>query len=40
MATHPDQTLKLIKDLDKKTTEILSKFRYQKTQCFYTQTLQ
>ena len=30
MATHPDQTLKLIKNLDKKSTEILSKFRYQK----------
>ena len=30
MATHPDQTLKLIKNLDKKSTEILSKFQYQK----------
>ena len=30
MATHPDQTLKLIKNLDRKSTEILSKFQYQK----------
>ena len=34
MATHPDQTLKLIKDLDKKSTEILSKFKYQKNTVF------
>ena len=30
MATHPDQTIKLIKNLDKKSTDILSKFKYQK----------
>ncbi len=30
MATHPDQTLKLIKNLDIKSTEILNKFKYQK----------
>ena len=30
MATHPDQILNLIKDLDKETIEILSKFKYQK----------
>ena len=40
MATHPDQTLKLIKDLDKKTKDVLSKFSTKKTLCFYTQTLQ
>ena len=34
MATHPDQTLKLIKDLDKKSTEILGKFKYQKNTVF------
>ena len=34
MATHPDQTLNLIKDLDKKTSEILSKFKYQKNTVF------
>ena len=30
MATHPDQTIKLIKNLDKQSTNILSKFKYQK----------
>ena len=30
MATHPDQTIKLIKNLDKQSTDILSKFKYQK----------
>ncbi len=30
MATHPDQTLRLIKNLDKQSTDILSKFKYQK----------
>ena len=30
MATHPDQTIKLIKNLDKKSTDILRKFKYQK----------
>ncbi len=30
MATHPDQTIKLIKNLDKKSTDILSKFKYHK----------
>ncbi len=34
MATHPDQTLRLIKDLDKKTKEILSNFRYQTNTVF------
>ena len=30
MATHPDQTIKLIKNLDKQSTDILRKFKYQK----------
>ena len=30
MATHPDQTIKLIKNLDKQSKEILSEFKYQK----------
>ena len=30
MATHPDQTIKLIKNLDKQSTDILKKFKYQK----------
>ena len=30
MATHPDQTIRLIKNLDKQSTDILSKFKYQK----------
>ncbi len=30
MATHPDQTIRLIKNLDKQSTNILSKFKYQK----------
>jgi len=34
MATHPDKTLELIKDLDKKSTEILGKFKYQKNTVF------
>ncbi len=34
MATHPDQTLELIKDLNKKSTEILGKFKYQKNTVF------
>ena len=30
MATHPDQTIKLIKNLDEQSTDILRKFKYQK----------
>ncbi len=30
MATHPDQTIRLIQNLDKQSTDILSKFKYQK----------
>ena len=30
MATHPDQTIKLIKNLDGQSTDILRKFKYQK----------
>ena len=30
MATHPDQTIGLVQNLDKKSTDILSKFKYQK----------
>ena len=30
MATHPDQTIKLIQNLDKQSTDILSNFKYQK----------
>ena len=30
MATHPDQTIKLIKDLNKKSYEIINKFKYQR----------
>ncbi len=30
MATHPDQAIRLIKNLDKQSTDILSKFKYQK----------
>jgi predicted NAD/FAD-binding protein len=30
MATHPDQTIKLIKNLDEQSTDILNKFKYQK----------
>ena len=30
MATHPDQTIRLIKNLDNQSTDILSKFKYQK----------
>ena len=30
MATHPDQTIKLIKNLDEQSTNILRKFKYQK----------
>ena len=30
MATHPDQTIKLIKNLDEHSTDILRKFKYQK----------
>ena len=30
MATHPDQTIRLIKNLDEQSTDILSKFKYQK----------
>ena len=30
MATHPDQTIKLIKNLDEQSTDILTKFKYQK----------
>ena len=30
MATHPDQTIKLIKNLDEQSTDILGKFKYQK----------
>ena len=30
MATHPDQTIKLIKNLDKQSKEILNEFKYQK----------
>ena len=30
MATHPDQTIKLIKNLDLQSTDILRKFKYQK----------
>ena len=34
MATHPNQTLNMIKNLDKKITKILGKFRYQKNTVF------
>jgi predicted NAD/FAD-binding protein len=30
MATHPDQAIKLIKNLDKKTQNLLENFKYQK----------
>ena len=30
MATHPDQTIRLIKNLDEQSTDILRKFKYQK----------
>jgi len=30
MATHPDQTIKLIKDLNKKSYDIINKFKYQR----------
>ena len=30
MATHPDQTIKLIKDLNKESYEIINKFKYQR----------
>ena len=34
MATHPDQAIKLIKNLDKETLNLLKKFKYQKNMVY------